>query len=59
MLLPSSVVPLSIGMGRVTACALAEAGVTPAHALLFCQFFDEVTELWEDEFFHREADGVF
>jgi hypothetical protein len=46
-------------MGRVTACALAEAGVTPAHALLFCQFFDEVTELWEDEFFHREADGVF
>ena len=38
---------------------LAEAGVTPAHALLFCQFFDEVPELWEDEFFHREADGVF
>ncbi len=31
----------------------------PAHALLFCQFFDEVPELWEDEFFHREADGVF
>ena len=120
MLLRSSIVPLSIGMGRVTACALrgcralslrspfltlptlgaktrpfprwrwrdavcgrsvrtesgadqvggaeqrqgahghtlAEAGVTPAHALLFCQFFDEVAELGKDEFFHCEADRV-
>ena len=30
----------------------------PAHAL-FCQFFDEVAQLGEDEFFHREAHGVF
>jgi hypothetical protein len=26
---------------------------------LLGEFFDEVPELWEDEFFHREADGVF
>jgi hypothetical protein len=31
----------------------------PAHALLFCQFFNEVAQLGEDEFFHREADRVF
>ena len=34
-------------------------GHQPSCPPLFREFFDEVAEFGQDEFFHREADGVF